>query len=128
MSVLTADRWLYETITGDAQLHATLGNRVFVDNAPLGTSYPLAVMTFVTANQISNVSADRVADNELWQVALWTDEPNYTSIESVANRLRAVLHKASGAGVLSCAFETQTRMSDADGYKAIILEFRLFTQ
>ncbi|MEZ0396835.1 MAG: DUF3168 domain-containing protein [Anaerolineales bacterium] len=128
MTTLNADRWLYTQLTTDANLAAALGGRVFVDVAPLGTEYPLAVMTFVAAQQVGNWSSDRIMDNELWQIAVWTDEPNYTIIEPVADRIREVLHKASGSGVIGCSFERQLRMSDPEGYKAIILEFRLFTQ
>jgi len=128
MTILNADRWLYTQLTKDTQLVSALGGRVFVDLAPHGTQYPLAVMTFVAAQQVGNWSSDRIMDNELWQIAVWTNQENYTSIETIADRIRAVLHKASGTGVIGCSFERQLRMSDPEGYKAIILEFRLFTQ
>jgi len=128
MTLLNADRWLYTQLTTDSQLAVSLGGRVIVDNAPLNTQYPLAIMTFVSSQQVGNWSADRVMDNELWQIAVWTNQDNYTSIESIADRIRAVLHKASGTGVIGCAFERQLRMSDPEGYRAIILEFRLYTQ
>lgn len=128
MTILNADRWLYTQLITDANLAAVLGGRVFVDVAPLGTEYPLAVMTFVAAQQVGNWSSDRIMDNELWQITVWTNQNNYTSIETVADRIRQVLHKASGTGVVGCSFERQLRMSDPEGYKAIILEFRLFTQ
>lgn len=128
MTILNADRWLYTQLTTDAQLATVLGGRVFVDEAPLNTQYPLAIMTFVAAQQVGNWSADRIMDSELWQIAVWTNQNNYSSIESIADRIRAVLHKASGTGVIGCAFERQLRMSDPEGYKAVILEFRLYTQ
>ena len=128
MTILNADRWLYTQLTTDAQLATALGGRVFVDTAPLNTQYPLAIMTFVTAQQVGNWSADRIMDNEFWQITVWTNQDSYTSIEPVADRIREVLHKASGTGVVGCAFERQSRMSDPEGYKAIILEFRLYTQ
>lgn len=128
MTILNADRWLYTQLTTDPQLSTSLGGRVFVDMAPLGTQYPLAIMTFVAAQQVGNWSADRIMDNEVWQIAVWMNQDNYTSIESIADRIRAVLHKASGTGIVGCAFERQLRMNDPEGYKAIILEFRLYTQ
>lgn len=128
MTILNADKWLYTQLTTDTQLATDLGGRVFVDTAPLGTQYPLAIMAFVAAQQVGNWSADRIMDNELWQIAVWTNQNNYTSIESIADRIRAVLHKASGTGVVGCVFERQTRMSDPEGYKALVLEFRLYTQ
>lgn len=128
MTILNADRWLYTQLTTDTQLITLLGGRVFVDVAPLNTQYPLAIMTFVTALQVGNLSQDRIMDSELWQIAVWTNQNNYTSIETIANRIRTVLHKANGIGVIGCVFERQMRTSDPEGYKAVILEFRLFTQ
>ncbi len=129
MTTLNADRWLHTQLTTDSQLATALGGRIYIDIAPQDTQYPLAIMTFVTARQVSNMSADRVMDDELWQIEIWTDKPSYTELESIADRIRKTLHKASGAGVVGCAFERQLpRMSDPEGYKAIILEFRLFTQ
>lgn len=128
MTILNADRWLYTQLTTDVQLSTALGGRVFVDMAPLGTQYPLAIMTFVAAQQVGTWSQDRVMDNELWQIAVWTNQENYSGIESIADRIRAVLHKTSGTGVIGCIFERQLRMSDPEGYRAVILEFRLFTQ
>lgn len=128
MTILNADRWLYTQLTTDAQLATVLGGRVFVDEAPLNTQYPLAIMTRVIARQVGNWSADRVMDDELWQIAVWTNQNNYTSIESIADRIYTVLHKASGTGVIGCVFESWNPMNDPEGYKAVILEFRLYTQ
>jgi hypothetical protein len=131
MTILNADRWLYTQLTTDSQLVTALGKRVYVDAAPQNTQYPAAIVSFVTSRQVSNVSADRVMDTELWQIAVWTDQPNYTSIEAIADRIRTVLHKASGSGVIGAAYETERRLVEQEGdtfYKAILLEFRLFTQ
>lgn len=128
MTILNADRWLYTQLTTDVQLSTALGGRVFVDMAPLGTQYPLAIMTFVAAQQVGTWSQDRVMDNELWQIAVWTNQNNYSGIESIADRIRAVLHKTSGTGVIGCIFERQLRMMDPEGFRAIVLEFRLYTQ
>jgi len=131
MTILNADRWLYEQLTTDSQLSAALGGRVYVDIAPQGAQYPLAILTLVMAQQIGNLFDDRVMDAETWQVAVWTDEPSYTDIESIADRIRAILHKAGGAGVLAAVYQEQRRMMEQDGdkeYKAIILEFKIFTQ
>ncbi|MEJ5222849.1 MAG: DUF3168 domain-containing protein [Anaerolineales bacterium] len=128
MTILNADRWLHTQLTTDSQLATALGGRIYIDIAPQDTQYPMAVMTFIASQQVGNWSADRVMDNELWQIAVWTNQNNYTSIESIADRIRQVLHKSSGTGIIGCAFERQFRMSDPEGYKAVILEFRLFTQ
>jgi len=131
MTILNADRWLYEQLTTDGQLSAALGGRVYMDIAPQGAQYPLAILTLVMAQQISNLFTDRVMDAETWQVAIWTDAPSYTDIEPIADRIREILHKASGAGVLATVYQEHQRMMERNGdkeYKAIILEFKIFTQ
>lgn len=128
MTILNADRWLYTQLTTDPQLVTTLGSRVYVDNAPYGTQYPFAVITLVSARQVSNAFADRVMDNELWQIALWTNAQSYAVVESIADRVRDVIHKANGTGVIGAVYEGELRLSDPQGYKALVLEFRLYTQ
>jgi hypothetical protein len=131
MTILNADRWIYTQLTTDSQLAAALGGRVYIDVAPQNTQYPVAIMTFVTARQVVNMSADRVMDDELWQIAIWTDRPSYTELESIADRIRSVIHKASGSGVVGAVYEGERRLMEQDGdtvYRALILEFRLFTQ
>jgi len=131
MTILNADRWLYIQLTTDSQLATELGGRVYMDIAPPDTQYPLAIIAFITARQVSGVSAERVVDSELWQVAIWTDSPKYTAIESIADRVRTVLHKSSGTGVVGAVYEGERRMVEREGdrlYKALILEFRVFAQ
>lgn len=128
MTILNADRWLYTQITTDPQLSAVLEGRVYTDLAPLGVSHPLVVMTAVSSQQVGNWSSDRIMDNELWQITIWTDQQSYSSIEPIADRIREALHKASGTGVIGCSFESSSRAVDPEGYRGITLEFRLFTQ
>jgi hypothetical protein len=131
MTILNADRWLYERMTTDSQLAALLGGRVYMDVAPQGVQYPLAVITFIASRQIGNLSVDKIMDSELWQIALWTNEPSYTGLEAIADQVRDVLHQSSGTGVIGAVYEDTRRLMEQDGdtlYKSIILEFRLFTQ
>jgi hypothetical protein len=132
MTALNADKWLYAKLTGDAQLLTALGGRVYMDIAPQGTQYPLVVMSFVTSTPVTNVTADRIMDNELWQIAIWDNKPSYTGVETIADRIRDVIHKASGTGVIGAVSEGMPqRLIEQDGdviYKGLLLEFRIFTQ
>jgi hypothetical protein len=106
---------------------------VFVDAAPSNTQYPFAIITAVSSVPVSNWNADRIMDSELWQVTIWDDDASYsTTLETIADRIRAVVHKAtSGTGVIGAVYEGSVRRSEEEGdrvYKAIILEFRLYTQ
>ncbi len=133
MTALNGDRWLYGKLTTDSQLATSLGGRVFVDAAPSNTQYPFAIITAVSSVPVSNWNADRIMDSELWQVTIWDDDASYsTTLETIADRIRAVVHKAtSGTGVIGAVYEGSVRRSEEEGdrvYKAIILEFRLYTQ
>jgi hypothetical protein len=131
MTILNADRWLYSQLTTDPQLSSLLNGRVYVDIAPASTQYPMVVISLVSSGQTSNFSSDKVMDNELWQVAIWTDQPSYLYIEGIADRIRELLHKSSGTGVIGAVYEGSRRMYEQEGnlsYKGIILEFRLFIQ
>lgn len=131
MTILNADRWLYTQLTSDSHLSTALGGRVYVDAAPADTQYPLAVITMIASNQVGNLSADKVIDNEFWQVVIWGQGASYSSLESIADYIRTVLHKASGTGVIGAVYEGSRRLSEQEGeivYKAILMEFRLYTQ
>lgn len=126
--MLNADRWLYNCILSDPSLSIMLNGRVFLDVAPLGTSYPLVVLSLVSSEQISNLSAERIADDQVWQVAIWTDGNSYHPIEQIADRIRHILHRAHGDGVIAAVFLRQSRVADPEGYRAIILEFRIYLE
>lgn len=135
MTALNGDRWLYEKLTTDSQLETSLGKRVFVDVAPQDTEYPFAVIAAISSVPVNNWSADRIMDNELWQVILWDDGASYSALETIADQVRAVIHKATSTstatGIVGAVYEGSVRRSEEEGdrvFKAIILEFRLYTQ
>ncbi len=132
MTILNADRWITTKLTGDATITAALGTRIYSDVASQSnTQYPYAVIENVSHVMDANLSADRIMDDELWQVRVVTQSAAYDSLETVVDRIRTVLHQASGTGVIGCVFEGARRLTETEAgcmYKSIILEFRLFTQ
>jgi len=131
MTILNADYWIYTKLNNDSELATALGGRIYIDEAPQDAQYPLAVIVSVSSNQIGNLSRDRIMDDELWQIAIWIDQPKYTSIDAIAERVITVLHKASGTGVIGAVYESRWRNAMQKGdvaYRAIILEFRVYTQ
>lgn len=133
MTALNGDRWLYAMLTTDSILASLLGGRVFVDIAPADTEYPFVVITAVSSLPVSNWSADRIMDNELWQVTVWDDDGSYLALEPIADRVRVVIHKggSDSTGVIGAVYEGAVRRSEEEGdrvFKGILLEFRLYTQ
>ncbi len=131
MTILNADSWLYSKLTGDATLKTYIDSRVYVDIAPAKTTYPFIVITPVSLISVTEMSVERVMDNELWQVSIFTDKPSYSTLGTIADQVRSVLHKSTGTNIIGCAFEGARRMSYVEEgrvYKQIILDFRLFTK
>lgn len=131
MTLLNADRWILSTLKNDSTLTAALGERIFVDVAPMGTDYPLVILSFVSAILVQNASADRVMDDELWRVKIYGNEPSYQNLEGIADRVRDVLHQAAGTGVIGCVYTGSLRLSEIENgqvFKGFVLEFELFTQ
>ncbi len=131
MTILNADRWILSTLKNDATLAAVLGERIFTDVAPLESAYPLAILSFVSMVPVENASADRVMDDEIWRIKVVGNEPTYKNLEVIADKIRQILHKASGIGVIGCVCTGSLRFSEVENgqtYKTILLEFELFTQ
>jgi len=131
MTILNADQWLYTQLTTDSVLAVALGGRVYTDVAGSDT-YPLAILQQYSATtQIGNLSDDRIMDSEPWQITVWDNQPSYNRIGSIADRIRAVQHKASGSGVLGAINQGSHRQAEQGGdayFRGIVLEFELFTQ
>lgn len=131
MNVLNADTWITSVLKNDAVLKAAVNDRIFQDHAPEGTDYPLINFEFVSAVPVENAGADRIMDDELWRIKIYTNEPTYKNIGAIADRIRFILHKASGTGVIGAFFTGELRFSEVRNgitYKSLILEFELFTQ
>lgn len=129
--ICNADRWLYTTLTGNGVIQAALGNRVYLDAAPANTEYPFCVMQQVTSYPVGNAADERIMDDELWDVTVWGEGPSYLALEPVADKIREVLHRASGTGVIAAVYEGARRVTETDGgraFKAVQMEFRLFVQ
>lgn len=131
MTLLNADRWILSTLKNDATLIAALGTRIYTDVAPMDTTYPLAILSFVSMVPVENASADRVMDDEIWRIKVIGNEPSYKNLETLADKVRELLHKTSGTGVIGCVCTGSLRLSEVESgqtYKTILLEFELFTQ
>lgn len=131
MTILNADKWLKSVLTGDATLTGILAGRVYSEAAPQGTAYPLATISMIGTSQVSaTAQVDRIMDEEDWQVTLATDG-QYLSLETAADRIRALLHKATGTGVLACEYMGSARLAETRAgieYRSIVMEFRIYTQ
>lgn len=133
LEILTADRWLYSILTTDTGINTELGGRVFIDVAPEGTTFPLAVISSVSRMPVANMFQDRIMDDEVWQIRLVTDQPNYEELEDAVEEIYDALHKQEDYpnGIAACYDIGTTRYSELEHnriYKHIVMEFRIYSQ
>ncbi len=135
MSLMTAETWLAQTIKGDAELQALIGERVHIDYVPNGSEYPLVVLSFISAPPVTNLSVDVVMFDEIWLVKVWVEGNSYVPAAAILEKIQALLHKASGSAangsVIGCTQEELFRLAENEGdkhYKCFGQYFRIYTQ
>ena len=131
MTTANADKFLISTLSGDATLMA-LVQGIYSDHAGKNATYPLIVYQQIGPSEpAANAYGDSIFDVEPWQVAVVGTGESYVALETAADRVRALLHKSSGAGVLGCIYTSTQRLAERIGgveYRNIILEFEIYTQ
>ena len=123
--------WITAKLKADSTLNSLAGGRFYMDVAPKGTEYPFVVMQQISAVPVQNAFADRLMDNERWQVKAVTKSASWVTAKQMAERIELVLHKASGSNVISCVTEFKMPMVENDNgimYRTMILDFRVHTQ
>lgn len=124
--------WIFTKLTTDATLTALIGTRVYRDQAPEKATYPFIAISLIDVVPVKNAFADILMDGERWQIKTVDDGKSYATVNSIAARLRTLLHKTSGSGVLSSVLDAEFTQSETDDagnmYKTIIMDFRVHTQ
>lgn len=119
--VVRADAWLYGVLHGDATLLALVSD-VYADVAPEGAAFPLVVSSLVDAGDVLTINGIRILTEAVYQVKVVGQGPSYVSLEAAANRIDALLHKASGSvsgGVIySCVRIEPVRYAETSGGQA----------
>lgn len=116
------DRWLNTVLAADTQLAAVVGTRIYSDLAPQGTALPMVVYQMQSANDLMVLGAVRVWANAVYIVRGVAQSVAYGgTLLTMADRIDAVLHAASGGTVegvvYECVREREFRMTEvgADG-------------
>lgn len=95
-----ARAFIASTLKGDATFKALssgIENRIFDRPAPAGTAYPLVRLELRSPGEdLMVIGAQRIWSSPLILVYVATDKPSTGSIELLADRLDALLHRASG--------------------------------
>lgn len=97
METLTADRWLYTTLAGDATLGG-LVTGVYSWPVPPSAALPYVLFQEQSALDVTALGPHRLWVNGLWLVRVVAEARGWGgSLETAANRIDALLQAASGA-------------------------------
>ena len=135
-SILTADRWVASKLTGDTTLMALVSG-VWADLAPNSATFPYVVFQTQSPQQpVGTVNNQVIFFDESVMVKAVDNQAGYGRLEPILNRVRAVLHNASGTvagGVVVGCVENGpgvkfSEMTDGKQYRHLGILFRVLTQ
>lgn len=135
METVTADRWLYATLTGDVTLMG-LVTGVYTWPVPPTALLPYVLYQEQTATDVQPLGGSRIMVNGLWLVRVVADAYNWTSMEPIANRIDVLLQGKGGSvaqgNVWACVRERPFRMieetSQRGQYRHLGGVYRLFVK
>lgn len=113
------DRWLFETLTGDAALTAAVGSRVYSDLAPDKAAMPYVVFSMQTADRdVQGIGTERFLVQPVYLVKAVGAGVSYEPLEAIADRIDAVLQGGAGSvtgGLIhACIREQMVRYPEVD--------------
>lgn len=111
-----AETWLYTTLAGDAALMG-LATGVYADVAPEGAVFPFVVFTYQAGRDVATLNGNRIHTWATYQVKAITDQPSYGAVRTIADRIDALLHRATGTAadgtIFSCVREEPVRFTES---------------
>lgn len=118
--LFAAETWLYSVLAADASLAAVVGERIYSEQAwqtdPL-PAMPIVLFQMLSGNDLRGVGAVRVWVDAVYVVRGISDEDGYGgSLKTIADRIDAVLHAASGSNaegtVVECVRDRPFKMPE----------------
>jgi hypothetical protein len=95
-----AEKWIYATLAADATLTGLVGTRIYRNRVPqdVTSPYPCVVFAYLSGRDRRGVGTWRAWSNTLYVVrGIDETENSLGPLKTVADRIDAVLHGASGA-------------------------------
>lgn len=137
-SVMTAERWLYGKLSGDTGtggVYTLVATRIYNGAAAQGAAYPLIVYQSLSGVDVQGVGSEFIMVNEIFSVKAVAQAQTYGTVETIANRVNAVLHKSSGAvsggTVLACVrlyVDKMEEIVNGTMFKTIMQRYRVYSQ
>ncbi len=95
--VLTVEKWFYTVLAADATLAPLVPGGFHADLAPEGVSYPLVIWTLIDSGDAMGVNGLRIQTTVRYLVKVVGQTASFVALETAANRIDTLLHRASGS-------------------------------
>ena len=97
---LVAESWLYTVLAADTALAAVVGTRIYGYLAPPTATMPYVVYQQQAGHDVRGTGPTRIMADMLYVVRGIAETNSFTgNLETIANRIDAVLQAASGTNV-----------------------------
>jgi hypothetical protein len=135
--ILTADRFIYDTLTGDATLAGMVGTRIYSEVAPHNMDSPWVVYQCQTpeGRSVNGLGAVQIMLDEIYTVRVIREGNSYDPIEDAADRMIELLHgkhgAVSGGYALACVMTGPVKymtLENGKPYRHLGAMFRIYSQ
>jgi hypothetical protein len=108
------EKAIYSILTGDSDVSALVGTRVYPVNIPQNPTYPLVSFSRVSGNRVASMSGASSISMPRFEIGCFAD--TYSAVKTLAGKVRSVLFGYSGtiAGVIVYSVLLE---SDTDNYQ-----------
>jgi hypothetical protein len=101
MSLLSAETFIYSTLTASVSLQALIGQRVYSGVAPQDALYPCVIMSQSGGQFLPKHSGTQVLSDSILVKAV-DKSGSYKTGEDIMTLVRSLLQGATGTGVIRC--------------------------
>lgn len=129
--VVSGDEFIFQTLSGDAELGALIPGGVHSEVAPEGTASPWIVFQYLGGSDLRGVGTVRVYASGVWIVKVIGEGQSFADLAEAADRMDTVLHGSFGGVVVACYREQPFRFAEVDGdrqYRHLGGNYRLLVQ
>ena len=81
------EQWMYSTLSGDATVNSIMGTRIYADEAPQGTGFPLIIFAHRKAIEIAGKSTDPITNPRAFHMVYWTVMGGYGFAPHIPGRI-----------------------------------------
>lgn len=134
MNTTVVEKWLRATLTGDATVHATVGDRIYRWPAPAGVTYPCVTYDYQGTDMDGTLGDGDALSALTYRVVVICRSADALSLDTVASRIDTLLDGVSstqdGTVLRFTRMEdvSEPEVSNAERYETLGGVYRVWVQ